>query len=78
MERPHHPACLLQLAEGGGALQPDRGGAGHPGRVGMSKRHFHTRGMLENVSMLPMMVPEIILGMAYLAFFNFLQIPSVC
>ncbi|MGI6200395.1 MAG: ABC transporter permease [Christensenellales bacterium] len=45
------------------------------GAVGMSKRHFHTRGMLENVSMLPMMVPEIILGMAYLAFFNFLQIP---
>jgi spermidine/putrescine transport system permease protein len=45
------------------------------GAVGISGRHFRTRGLIENVSMLPIMIPEIILGMAYLAFFSFMQVP---
>lgn len=45
------------------------------GAVGMSRRTFRTKGLLENLSTIPIMIPEIILGMAYLAFFSFLQVP---
>ena len=45
------------------------------GAFGMSRRHFRTRALLENVSTIPIMVPEIILGMAYLAFFALLDLP---
>lgn len=41
------------------------------GAVGMVGRRFATRGLLENLATIPIMVPEIILGMAYLAFFSF-------
>ena len=41
----------------------------------MAKSRFKTKGLMENVSMIPMMLPEIILGMAYLAFFSILKIP---
>lgn len=47
---------------------------GTAGAVGMAKSHFRTKNLLENVSMIPMMLPEIILGMAYLAFFSLLGI----
>lgn len=47
---------------------------GTAGAVGMAKSHFRTKNLLENVSMIPMMLPEIILGMAYLAFFSMLGI----
>lgn len=45
------------------------------GAVGIAGRHFRGRGTLENLSLIPIMVPEIILGMAYLAFFSFLRLP---
>lgn len=43
---------------------------GTAGAVGLSRSHFRTKGMLENVSLIPMMLPEIILGMAYLTLFS--------
>lgn len=45
------------------------------GAVGMAGRHFRTKGLLENVSLVPIMVPEIILGMAYLTIFTIFQVP---
>lgn len=48
---------------------------GTVGAVGVSRRHFRGRASLENLSLIPIMVPEIILGMAYLAFFSFLRLP---
>ena len=48
---------------------------GTAGAVGMAKSHFRMQGLLENVSMIPIMIPEIIIGMAYLAFFSFVRIP---
>lgn len=45
------------------------------GAVCLWQRKFRGRGILENVSMIPIIVPEIILGMTYFAFFNFLGIP---
>lgn len=48
---------------------------GTSGAVGMARSRFRTQGLLENVSMIPMMMPEIILGMAYLAFFSIIRIP---
>ena len=48
---------------------------GTVGAVGIAGRHFRGRGALENFSLIPIMVPEIILGMAYLAFFSFLRLP---
>ena len=48
---------------------------GTVGAVGVSRRHFRGRASLENLSLIPIMIPEIILGMAYLAFFSFLRLP---
>ena len=48
---------------------------GTAGAVGMARSRFRTQGLLENVSMIPMMMPEIILGMAYLAFFSIIRVP---
>ena len=48
---------------------------GTVGAVGIAGRHFRGRGALEKFSLIPIMVPEIILGMAYLAFFSFLRLP---
>ncbi|MCI9273587.1 MAG: ABC transporter permease [Clostridiales bacterium] len=45
------------------------------GAVGMAGRQFKTKGLLENVSLIPIMVPEIILGMAYLTVFTLFRIP---
>lgn len=45
------------------------------GAVGMAGRQFKTKGLLENVALVPIMVPEIILGMAYLTVFTLFQIP---
>ena len=47
---------------------------GTAGAVGMSRSFFKGQGMLENVSIMPMMIPEIIMGMAYLTFFSFLRV----
>lgn len=48
---------------------------GTMGAVGMAKSRFRAQNLLENVSLIPMMLPEIILGMAYLSFFSILQVP---
>ena len=48
---------------------------GTAGAVGMAKSRFRAQNLLENVSLIPMMLPEIILGMAYLSFFSILQVP---
>lgn len=45
------------------------------GAVGLSRWAFRSKGLLENMAMLPIMIPEIILGMVFLAFFSFLNLP---
>lgn len=45
------------------------------GAVGLSKIHWKTKGLLEYVSILPLMIPEIILGMILMAFFYMLNLP---
>jgi len=40
------------------------------GAVGMTQRQFRGQGAIENLALLPIMVPEIILGMAFLAVFT--------
>ena len=40
------------------------------GAVGMARRKFRGQGTFETLAMLPIMVPEIILGMAFLAVFT--------
>lgn len=40
------------------------------GAVGMAGRRFKMQGAIENLAILPIMVPEIILGMAFLAVFT--------
>lgn len=45
------------------------------GAYGMSKVRFPLKGAVEYVSTLPIMVPEIILGMVFMAFFSLLGIP---
>ena len=45
------------------------------GAVGMAGRTFFGKGALEGLSTVPIMIPEIILGMAYLSFFSLLQVP---
>lgn len=45
------------------------------GAVGLSRIHWKTKSALEYVSILPLMIPEIILGMVLMAFFYLLNIP---
>ena len=45
------------------------------GAVGMAKLNYKSKGLLEYVSILPLMTPEIILGMVFLAFFSQLNLP---
>ncbi len=45
------------------------------GALGMTRVHFKTKGMMEYLSTIPIMVPEIILGMVFLAFFSLLHLP---
>lgn len=42
------------------------------GALGMARSRFRAKGLLENVTLMPMMIPEIILGMAYLSTFTFM------
>ena len=48
------------------------------GAVGMSQIHWKTKGVLEYISILPLMIPEIILGMVLMAFFYMLNLPLEC
>lgn len=43
--------------------------------VGAASRKFRTRGAFENLSLLPIMIPEIIMGMSLLSIFNAVGIP---
>lgn len=45
------------------------------GAVGMARVHYRSKGMMEYLSTLPIMVPEIILGMVFMAFFSLLNLP---
>lgn len=45
------------------------------GAVGLSKIHWRSKGILEYISILPLMIPEIILGMILMAFFYMLNLP---
>lgn len=45
------------------------------GAVGMAQVAFRSKGLIEYASMLPIMIPEIILGMVFMAFFAVLGLP---
>ncbi len=45
------------------------------GAYGMSKVKFPLKGAVEYVSTLPIMIPEIILGMVFMAFFSLIGLP---
>ena len=45
------------------------------GAYGMSKVKFPLKGVVEYVSTLPIMIPEIILGMVFMAFFSLMGLP---
>ena len=45
------------------------------GAVGMARADYKTKGMMEYLSTVPIMIPEIILGMVFLAFFSLLNLP---
>lgn len=45
------------------------------GAVGMARSHFKSKGVMEYLSSLPIMIPEIILGMVFMAFFSLLNLP---
>ena len=45
------------------------------GAIGTQRTDFRGKGVMEYISMLPMMTPEIILGMVFLAFFSLLGLP---
>lgn len=45
------------------------------GAFGMSRSHFKGKGILENTALFPIMIPEIIIALAYLVFFARVGIP---
>ena len=45
------------------------------GAVGLSRTRWKSKGVLEYISILPLMIPEIILGMVLMAFFYLLGLP---
>lgn len=45
------------------------------GAVGMARVNFKSKGAVEYISILPIMIPEIILGMVFMAFFAMLSLP---
>ncbi len=45
------------------------------GAIGMARVHFRSKGMMEYLSTVPIMLPEIILGMVFMAFFSLLRLP---
>lgn len=45
------------------------------GAIGMARVHFKSKGMMEYLSTIPIMLPEIILGMVFMAFFSLLKLP---
>lgn len=45
------------------------------GAIGMARVNYKSKGMMEYLSTIPIMVPEIILGMVFMAFFSLLGLP---
>ena len=45
------------------------------GAIGMARVNYKSKGMMEYLSTAPIMVPEIILGMVFMAFFSLLGLP---
>ncbi|MBE6908304.1 MAG: ABC transporter permease [Ruminococcaceae bacterium] len=45
------------------------------GAIGMARVHYKSKGMMAYLSTLPIMLPEIILGMVFMAFFSLLHLP---
>ena len=45
------------------------------GAVGMARVKYKSKGMMESLSTIPIMIPEIILGMVFLVFFSMLNLP---
>lgn len=45
------------------------------GAIGMARVNYRSKGMMEYLSTVPIMVPEIILGMVFMAFFSLLGLP---
>jgi len=45
------------------------------GAVGMARVQFRSKGMLEYLVLVPIMIPEIILGMVFMVFFSLLGLP---
>lgn len=45
------------------------------GAVGMVRVKYKSKGMMEYLSTIPIMIPEIILGMVFLVFFSMLKLP---
>ncbi len=45
------------------------------GAVGLARSRLKSKGLIEYVARLPMMIPEIILGMVFMAFFALLDLP---
>jgi len=45
------------------------------GAVGMAKAAFKSKGIIEYISTLPIMIPEIILGMVFMVYFSMLKLP---
>ena len=50
-------------------------GIGTRGAVGMQRLQSRTKGPLEYISTLPIMIPEIILGIGFMVFFSLLGLP---
>ena len=46
------------------------GGIGTLGAIGLSRSHLKLGGTIESLATLPMMIPELVLGMAYLSVFT--------
>ena len=45
------------------------------GAVGLARVNYRSKGMMEYLSTIPIMIPEIILGMVFLVFFSLLNLP---
>ncbi len=45
------------------------------GAVGLARSRLRSKGLITYVARLPMMIPEIILGMVFMAFFSLLHLP---
>lgn len=45
------------------------------GAVGLARSHLRSKGLIDYIARLPIMIPEIILGMVFMAFFAMLNLP---